>query len=282
MQINFNKFLIYERLGINEEVLKISKEIFLLIKKGEKNFSIDKNSLGIKKIIILKDNEVPVIGLNFDDSTEDTIVLNLNPRSKITEGIIYHELNHTLQFLKIGKDKSIKKLDPLMSLNLTMFDSDFHIKSFENFSKVMYLIQKDEIDSYIYNTYFELLEFFKKNKNSDIDKVFPIILKKTIGYRIFNFLKNYDINELKQIDNETLLRFINTIDRNNHLISKHSLNIVSKYKILTSKTIKPIDYKIKNIDTYLKKIKRKQSESVKYFNKKLIRLQTLIKEKIEE
>jgi len=278
MQIQFNDFLLLEKLGINDDVIKLSEIVYSNIQNGITEFNLPKNKLGINKIIIEYDNNIDAMGKNISDSTKDTIVLNINPNLKINKGMIYHEMNHVLQFVRIGKEKSKKKLDPLMSMELTMFNTDFQIKILKDFIRFNYYLQKDEIDSYVYNSYYELKKYISINKidNENIDKTFSIIIKLTMGYKILNYLKDYNVDDLKNIDNKILVNFINTIDKNNKLILKYTLENIESVLDTIKKGLLPSEYQIKNIDTYLNKIKKKQKESIKYLNKKLFRLKDLL------
>jgi len=274
MQINFNDYLLVEKLGINEDVIKISEIVYKEIKKGNSDIKIPDNKLGIKKIIIDYSKDIEMMGKDISTSTNDTIVLMINPYLKINLGMIYHEMNHALQFIKIGKERSKKKLDNLMSMELSMYNPDFQIDILRKFVKFKYYLQKDEIDSYIYNSYYELKRMV--NDNINIDKEFKILIKNTIGYKILNYIKKYDIDILKSIDSEILLNFINSIDRNNNLILKYKLENIESVLDTIKKGILPKEYKIKNFDKYLNKIKKEQKSSIKYFEKKLYRLKDLL------
>jgi len=279
MQISYNNFILNEKLGINEDVIKISEIIFKNIRQGLTKIKLPENKLNIKEIIINYTDSISIMGHNISDSTENKIIININPYIKINLGMIYHEMNHILQFIKIGKNKSKEKLNPLMSMELTMFNNDFQIKILKDFINFIYYLQKDEIDSYIYNSYYEIKKFIKENNIDikNINNIFPILIKNTLGYKILTALKLYNVDNLKQLDNDILIRFINTINKNKDLILKYKLENIENAIDIIKKGLLPQDYKILNIDDFLKKVKIKQKNSIKYFEKKLFKLNHLIK-----
>ena len=107
MFTNFDLFLIEEKVGINNDVVSLSEYIFNILQSNKNKYIIKSDDIKTEKIIIDK-----IIVNILDDKTGISGELDIK-KSKITNkglysvinifgkpniNIIYHELNHNLQF----------------------------------------------------------------------------------------------------------------------------------------------------------------------------------------
>ena len=286
MVTKFENFILNEKSGINDEVVILSKIIFIeyLNNNNLKKVDLPINKLNIKKIIIKNSNENE---FNIDKSNKTIIFLKLD-LNNLTEDTIYHELNHVLQFKMIGKDQTLINLFKYKSAQLIFkFKKNIEV---ENFIMFKYYSQKNEIDSFIYNFY----KFIKDNIPNDklnFNKNFEKLLTDSKDYKIYQFLKYYDPHNLKNMNENELLYILNTYEKNYKFLYKYHNNIFH-YIAFFFKSIKealnnniavfePI-IKIENLDKYLSNINKHKNISKKYMLNKMTRLYNIIFEETQK
>jgi len=274
-------FILNERLGINDDIIKISNDIYDSILNKKSDIIAPKNNIKIEKIHInyFNDNSSTKASFNINKSNLSKIILNINTNYNISVDTIRHELNHALQFLFVGKDKSIRDYSRIKAIESSTFISPKDSQIFQNFLMYKYFSDKSEINSYIYNLEYELRDLYNENKDYFLQN-YEFFLKTTTVYSVFEYIKNYDIYELKQLDSDILIKYINIIEDNYDFIIKHnsklSYFIRSIYQIIFKKKyLNNLTIKISNINDYLNKQRKIQNESVDYMFSKMLKLYDL-------
>jgi hypothetical protein len=287
-------FKIYERLGYNEEVAKLTDYCWNLYKQGERiidlseysknNLSIYINKLEIEEYNDKDDNtRMLVLYNNVYYKNTKNIVLQIN--KAITPHIISfeHEIKHIYDFIKNGgdyfkiKDKNL--LGPYVDLNTTE-------KNLDIFLYIMYIIEMSEIEAwyhadiknYTLNKHkFKTIENFVKisrlNKNYQYLKKndLKILLDKVsnkdkndfinLYYKVkFNIKKFFNLEGFKH-NYENFKLYITNILKDLNLIKDEYSKEYTEEEInkFFNKFIKEVEYKKK---IYLKYIGRIYS----YFN----------------
>jgi len=273
MQIDNNYILTLERLGINEEVIELSKFIYENINKQSMN--LPNNSFNIKKVIIVNYNKktsTTKCSFDFGKSTKNTIYLNVNTNYEITEGIIYHELNHVLQFSKIGRDKTIKSSVRNLSY---MYNNTTDSIILNNLIRFIYLTDKTEIDSFVYNLYYELKSYKENHNDENINDWFETQMKKSNIYRSYLFVKHFNIYRLKQLDQNIMKLFILNIDKNTKILKKDNY-IIRKFFYKFKDFLYSNNTNYINIDKYYKEIETRKYKMSEYFFNKMTKLYDLL------
>lgn len=299
--INFQNYLILEKLSINDDVITLSEYIFNIInnEKLKDNYTITSSDLKLDKIVLDK------IVLNIEKSN-NTINGEFNmQKSKITDkgliviiniyGIpnvytIYHELNHALKFYYKGKSTSLKQLSSLKS-----FDIKSKNEILKEFLYLFYISEKDELDSYITESFKKLKDILLsvKNINSDkfdLENLFKIFYKDTVSYNHYTLLKNYDMREkFKNFKKEEIVSFFDYIENRNRFYKKYYrknlINII-RFILFNIKNYNKINKNelIDNLDDKYNSIINKYNERFKKTSdviyKKLIKLYGLLKEEL--
>lgn len=304
------KFSLYERVGVNEDVIIISDFISdYIFSKGKKDGAyvfekdqLPETNLPINKLIVFYEN------ITIDDQIEDQkkdkrsflkrlfkpreepkvfnltrALFDISKSKKFKSGnvelvielrtlkksVIYHEINHALQFTKLGKSK-------MREQGLTGFMKQFfdpHYGKNEELSLFLYLLYKSnktEIGSNVVQFYGQLkgliknyLKHIKKSKMSNEDRLkfdenydkitmewkrdyFKKTLMNREIYKTSLVMKDYDIKKwFKKTDKETLRLFFTElelvmdvfskkIDIDEDTIKKHGKTF-RKYKFIGSK-----------------------------------------------
>ena len=115
MITNFKDYILNETLVINLEILKLTDYVFDYIKENGKvkKIKLNNNILNIEEIRLKYDTSENSY-IDVTKSNSRRIYLNL---SIIDKSIISHELNHALQYLLKGKEKTLNMHYKYKSLN---------------------------------------------------------------------------------------------------------------------------------------------------------------------
>jgi len=253
-------------------VIELSKFIYENINK--KIIELPTNSFNIKKVIIVNYNKKTSTikcSFDFDKSTKNTIYLNININYEITEGIIYHELNHILQFSKMGKDKTLKSSMKNLSYMYNTTDNII----LNNLIKFIYLTDKTEIDSFVYNLYYELKSYKENHNDKNINDWFETQMKKSNIYRSYLFVKHFNIYRLKQLDQNIMKLFILNLDKNTQILKNN--NYISRMFLYKFKNfLYNNDTNYINIDKYYNEIETRKNKMGEYFFNKMTKLYDLL------
>jgi hypothetical protein len=153
----FKEFLLTEELGFNLEVLNLSNIIYNTIKENPdiKKIELPENKLKIKNIFLTYNKEISS-HFNINKSDINNIYLNIN---KLNRSDLQHELNHALQFIHLGKKKTLDKHLKYKAFTLSKGILSYD-KEFDDLIAFKYLSQTLEIDSFIYNIRSEVINTF--------------------------------------------------------------------------------------------------------------------------
>lgn len=297
---DFENYLILEKLGINEDVVTLSEYILNIISdKLEKKYIIDSNDIKLNKIVLdkiilnVKESNNSING-DFDIQKSDITIKGLKGVINIygTPNIhtIYHELNHVLKFYHKGKTSSLKQLSSLKSFNV---ESKNEI--LKEFLYLFYISEKDELDSYITESYKKLKNILLSVKNINpnkfnLDNSFKIFYKDTISYEHYELLKNYNIKEnFKKLKKAEIVSFFNYIENRNRFYKKYYkkniINIIRLivFSIKNYNKLNKIEL-INNLDDKYNAIINKYDNRFKKSSgeiyKKLIKLHGLLKDEL--
>ena len=251
--MNYNKFLIIEKLGANKDVELLSH--YLKDKILNKSIIINNIPLKLSKPI----NKIIIdIGQKdyFDMSRSHSNINGYNLYFKFSPNpsidIISHELNHAFQFIMKGKEKSLHDLDKLKSAKLAKGLLPFGYKNdkFNDIVDFIYYLSDAEIDSYVMETYSDIKELFKNYK---IDKqTFISLINISTPYKICEYVDNINLNYyLKEISIEDKIIFfsilkeeekrLKNINIKNNFFRKLS-NLYNFFKIkINSNSVKKIE-----------------------------------------
>jgi len=279
MILNYNSF-IYEKLGINDDVIILSDFLFDYLKniKFEQNKSITIDdipnvSFKIKEIIIKfinYNNNIASFDISKSKYSKDGYKLYINLSNNYTKNELYHELSNVIQHDKLTTKKIEYSLGNYNSVNNSIFKDKFN-----NLINMLYYSDDSEISSFVHQVYSEMEIYFKKyNKNNSI---FEYFLSNNNHYNISKYMINYDIFEdLKNIDEKEQILFfkylynLNNIKiKNNKFINK----IYIAYKTLCIIFGKNDDSNLDDIKLKTQKFINNQGEKL---NNKLIKLYGLI------
>jgi len=231
MFTNFDLFLIEEKVGINNDVVSLSEYIFNILQSNKNKYIIKSDDIKTEKIIIDK-----IIVNILDDKTGISGELDIK-KSKITNkglysvinifgkpniNIIYHELNHNLQFFYKGKTETLKQISNLKSFNISGINVIL-----EKFIYLFYISESTEIDSYITESYIVLKNILKNVKNINPEKfkfelVYKEFIRDTISYQHYEMLKNYNMEkEFKKLKKVEVLAFFDLMKDQNIFFKKY-------------------------------------------------------------
>jgi len=284
----FKEFLLIEELGFNLEVLNLSDIIYDTIKENPsiKKIELPENKLKIKNIFLTYNKKISS-HLNINKSNINNIHLNINNLNKAD---IQHELNHTLQFLQLGKkstlDKHIKYKAFTLSKGILSYE-----KEFDNLIAFKYLSQTLEIDSFIYNIRSEVIDtfnillkdikkeyYYKQVIEKKFNLIFLAVLDNSKVYKMYkDFMMDFNPLILKKISNETLILMLNIIEDNYKFLLKKNYLLPRIFRairqiLFTKSYISNLDIKITNIDEYLNKLQKDKDNAVDYLTKKIDKL----------
>jgi hypothetical protein len=246
MRIKTKKDSVFEKMSINEDVLKISKMVVKKFfenpeQKIELNNIILSNNYKISSLTIEKYDEVESIfkkSLAFFDSyhskkTDDGYILKIKVKDSLTEeeknrmeSILYHEIQHGIDFL-IKKEKNSKENPKYNYKNLSwMFMGDGLKKEpmpketrerFGHIQEILYAAYDSEIKSRLHEIYVNFKKYLSDNdikhpSNGDVNNFIKIMIEtKNKIWIYYEKLINYDI--MKDVKNDmataqTLLEFL--------------------------------------------------------------------------
>ena len=265
--LNFEKHLLTEKLGVNNDIKNITEKIYDLIKDTKKSkLKFNGDIFDTTKIKI---NSIEICLFDFEsagtfESSDSKITekgidifLNIN-KNYVTKETIIHELNHALEFYMIGKDKFIDNSKFLKIHKLSLkFIHDIRI---EKFFELVYYSEESEINSYITESFYEIKDNIASTiDNINIDftineynKLFDFYYKNCMMFKISKELSSFDFKEFEKLNSNNLVMFFNDLKDKNDLIDEIR---ISKSKF------KSILYSIKDIfnnkyftDSYYNKI----------------------------
>lgn len=296
--IQFDEFLLNERLGISLDLKKISDFIFHIVKNLNKNkYVIDGKDIETEKIIIdkiyIKKINIPdshaLFNVNKTKMTEKGISIHINfdNSNEISESVVYHEVQHALDFYFKGKEKIRKQLFDIKSVNLSLHH--FSNKNFKLFIQALYFSNQSEMNSFISESYSILSKMMKNiSDEQEIKRIYLREYKNLETYEIITFLKSYDVYQLKKTDFNDLLTFFNIIDENyNHLLKHIKYTFTDKLNLILYsledlfpryrfKKLRRKYKKIEEIETLLKKYDKRFKTAGNVMEKKLHNLLPLL------
>lgn len=298
---NFENYLLVEKLSINEDAVILSEYIFNIIQNKElkETYIINSNDIILNKIVldkiilnIKKSNDVITGDFNIQKSkiTNRGLFGIINVYGKPNIYTIYHELSHALKFYYKGKTQSLKQLSSLKS-----FDIKSKNEILKEFLYLFYISEKDELDSYILESFKKLKDILSTVKNINpnkfnLENLFKIFYKDTISYNHYELLKNYNIKEkFKNIKKEDIVSFFDYIEDRNGFYKKYYkknlINIIRfvLFNIKNYNKLNKIEL-IDNLDDRYNSIINKYDDRFKktgnVIHKKLIKLYGLLKEEL--
>lgn len=305
--LNFEEFILNEKLGINSDLIIISDYIYSLLIKfpNENSFVINGKDIKTEKIIIDKihfnKTEIKDAEANFNIKKSKitnkgiVIYINFNLKKEINKITIYHEIQHSLDFYYKGKEKTVKETIDLKSVKTALN----HISNdkIKLFILALYYSETTEINARIAETYKILLDKITIN-DPDEKYIREIFVKEYVELKKYlkvYFLQNYNIYNLKEIDLNDLLIFFNIIDDNHKLLLKYTKNTLVNnfnyiilgikdflFKKYRYRKIKKRYKNIEDIDFLLDKYNNRFKKAVETLILKLDRLLSLlIEEKVK-
>jgi len=164
----------FEEAGISEDVIKLSDFISNYIhKKGKtpKTYTITKKeipddiNLPINTLIITYDDNKEKRARGWVDLTRSKRFKSGNVEIRMTvrtlkKSVLYHEVNHILQFINLGRSGMIKK----GKLSFAKSHSDkFNDEKIKTFLYLLYRSDNNEISSNVIQFYGQLKGLMKKN-----------------------------------------------------------------------------------------------------------------------
>jgi hypothetical protein len=282
--MNYEKFLIIERLGINEDVELLSN--YLKSKIGSISIVIDniplKLSKPINKIfitIINKKESIASFDIKRSNLTDSGWNLYFNFQTNPTIDIISHEVNHAYQFIMKGREKSIQTLNKIKasrhSLNFLPFGQ--RNGKLNEVVDLIYYLNDAEINSFVVEIYADIKELSKRYK---IDKeTFTKLIEKSEPYNICKFVDSINLSSyLNDISIDNKIKFFSILKEKEKELKNGETNfkqkIVKLFKMIfhtNTKSMENIELEatIKKWDNYFK------SQSNK-LRKKLFRLYDLM------
>jgi len=289
--------LIVEKVGIELDIKDLSDQIYKLIINDKKLYYkfdgklFDVRIMHINSILIFISNNDSSFDASSSTLTEKgfDIILNIN-KNDIETKVIHHELNHALKFYMIGKEKYIDKTRELKSYKMS--------RTFIKNPDIEDFIDLEEVDSFISEAYYEIMENFKKIgrviTNIEFNKYFNSFHKDTYIYKMSDVLYNYNFKILKKYNSDMLVVFFNVLNdkKNLLIISKKSgkfkkflLNIINLFndKYYMSWYYSRIDknIKIENLDEILEIYDKRFKSASKTIKNKLSKLYSLILEELK-
>jgi hypothetical protein len=215
--MNYEKFLIIERLGINEDVKLISN--YLKSKIGSISIVIDniplKLSKPISKIFInITNNKKSVASFDIKRSNLTDLGWNLyfNFESNPTIDIISHEVNHAYQFIMKGREKSIQSLNKIKASRYSLNFLPFGQKNgkLNEVVDLIYYLNDTEIDSFVVEIHADIKELSKKYI---IDKeTFTKLIENSEPYNICKFVDSINLSDyLSDISIENKIKFFSIL-----------------------------------------------------------------------
>ena len=225
----YNSFL-FEKVGVNEDVVKLAdfvsdyiygrgrEEGSYIIKKKDIPDDID---LPINKLTVVYEPKV------FDRKKDKSFISGyLDPRKSkrfksgnveiwlkirtLKKSVLYHEFNHVLQFIKLGRSGMIKK--GRLSFLHGVLKKDFKDKKVKDFLYLLYRADENEMYSNIVQFYGQLKglmkKYIKKFKLEYKDKK----TSEELDGMIQGWKKNYFIKTLHNRDIYLTAKFMEDID----------------------------------------------------------------------
>lgn len=305
----FNNFSINESVGVNKDVIKLSDFISEYIhNKGKKYGKYVITKKEIPADIDLPVNKITVIYGKPDRQTGGTFNPFKSKRFKsgnvelyvtlhsLKKSVIYHEVNHGLQFIKLGRGQMIS--NARLSLLYINYKDNFDSLRIKNFLHTMYMVNKLETGSHVVQFYGQIKGLVKQyikvirqkyEKKVDADQMDKIIdefkrkyFKDTLMnrsiYRHAKFMKNLDLFKyFRNVNRDELYRLFNVIE----LFNRGNLDAV---RVILNKKINIRDYedtlpvKYDNIDAEIRKYQKLINKDGEDFLNKIGKVWYLIEE----
>jgi hypothetical protein len=269
MNIKFNDFL-FEKLGINDDISRLTD--FIMNKINIKNNF--KNDIIIKNIDIdfpVKIERITIKFIKMDNkdwkgyfsankkqihNTYFNLIIYINKNLKdLNPADLNHELIHAYQFIK----NSFSFLyDKTYDLYNTLLNKSSLYDNLSWFKFIIYLCNKKEIAAFYNDSYYNIKEKLKNNKNLNIDD----LIEESEFYVNYNYLKDYDIKyEFKKMieyDKKIIINFIKAYqEKIYHYYTQVDDEFINRF-----------------INTYENKI----NDTIKIYLKYIGRMKTLLKE----
>jgi hypothetical protein len=242
--LKYYEFALLEKLGINQDVELLSN--YLKSKIESKSMIIDniplKLSKPISKIYIkIERSKSRIAAFNLSKSklTDDGYELHFIFQTNPTIDVISHEVNHALQFIMKGHEKSIKAIDDIKAARYSLGFVPFGEKNkkLNEVVDLIYYLNDTEINSLVVETHARIKELYDK-----IDKeLFIHLIKRSDAYKICEFVEYLNLEDyLKDISTEDKIKFFSILkDKKIELNQNVNKSIIKK--IITS--FKNIFYK---------------------------------------
>ena len=200
MIVNFDDFILNERLGIGKDLITISDFIYsLIINNPNNDFIINGDDIKTDKIIINKiyinknkTNNIAEFNVQKSKMTDRGLIIyiNFNSESEIKSDVIFHEIQHALDIYYKGKDITSKQLFDIKCAKLAL--NRMSDEKFKLFVQALYLSDISEINSMTAESYKILSTILRqKQDEKSIKDVFLVEYKKLDSYKAIQFLQNY-------------------------------------------------------------------------------------------
>jgi len=247
MIVKFNEFFLFEKLGVNAEVEKLTE--YILNNLVDKDIivlteNLPKLSFKLKKIIIDFNIEYG-LDASFDNgkSKRSGELYFHFDRIKISKDLIQHECLHAFHFMKLELKKTQDFLDKLNNLHKSNKNNNDKLK---DFILLYYYSSNYEISAIVH-------EFNRKIESYVNKENFYDILKNSEEYYISKKLESIDLNKLfDNVSDSELNLFFSTFE--NYETKKSPFSFIKDF-FIKKKYVK------RNININNKTIKYQ-----KYFN----------------
>lgn len=193
---------LFEEVGINQEVIKLSdyiinqifkegkepRDYFFYKEEIEKITDLPINKLNVTYNPIKKGEKMPTVAerenvrgffnVSYSKRFKSGNVELFITLTDLKKTLVYHEINHALQFIKLGKARSIENYS--MNTYVNMISKRFKEKEILGFAQLIYYCTETEINSKVIEFYAQVKGLMKQE------------LKRT------KLTKNYDPKKLEQ------------------------------------------------------------------------------------
>lgn len=215
--MSYERFMIIERLGINQDVELLSN--FLKSKISNRSLTITniplKLSKPINKIVIYIKNPKDInaaFDIGKSGLTKNGYNLYFIFPSNPSIDLISHEVNHAYQFMMKGREKSIQSLHRLRSARLASGLLPFGGKNskLNEVVDLIYYLSDSEIDSFTTEIYTDIKELSKRYK---IDKKsFVSLVSESEPYKICKFIDPIKLSDyLSDVSIDDKIKFFSVL-----------------------------------------------------------------------
>lgn len=222
--MDFNFYLIKERLHIHEELSNYSDKIYNIIKKsnGKKFEFLDlPKKLNIYKLVInIKDTLLNngEIDLDKSNKTSKGWIIFINLKTDFKQFTLNHELNHALRLTLIGKERMIKNLNYINSKGMFSKLNNFEINRFFYF---IYLSNDEEINARVSEVNGYIKDILRETNINIKKDDFIYIIKTSDAYRISEELINFNCEDnFKSFNKNQLNKFFYMFEENKKTLDK--------------------------------------------------------------